>query len=115
MKRFVSILINLNLSITNLVSLFSGETNPCAHGGTCINTKGSYMCKCTEGFTGKLCEININECASNPCANDATCMDKIGKFECVCMSGKLPLIFADLLLIAVYSIREMLINFENVP
>lgn len=31
-------------------------TNPCANGGQCQNTYGSYNCNCSRGFGGRLCE-----------------------------------------------------------
>lgn len=60
---------------------------PCEHGGTCVNTIGSFKCHCEPGFTGPRCEININECESNPCQNEGTCLDNPGHFTCVCMPG----------------------------
>lgn len=38
--------------------------NPCLNGGTCINTLGSYDCRCLEGFVGKNCEIDYDDCKS---------------------------------------------------
>ena len=32
---------------------------PCRNGGSCGNTYGSYMCKCTIGFTGTNCELGM--------------------------------------------------------
>lgn len=61
--------------------------SPCAHGGLCINTPGSYRCECPRGFTGSRCEIDINECDANPCMNEATCLDEKGGFKCICMQG----------------------------
>lgn len=61
--------------------------NPCEHAGKCINTKGSFQCKCQQGFVGGRCELDVNECLSNPCQNDATCLDQIGGFHCICMAG----------------------------
>uniref|UniRef100_A0A8C9W046 Neurogenic locus notch homolog protein 1 n=1 Tax=Scleropages formosus TaxID=113540 RepID=A0A8C9W046_SCLFO len=62
-------------------------SNPCEHGGRCLNTKGSFQCNCLPGYTGPRCEVDINECISNPCKNDATCLDQIGGFQCICMPG----------------------------
>ena len=62
--------------------------SPCEHGGTCVNTPGSFRCDCPIGFTGPRCEININECESNPCQNEGTCIDERGGFRCICMPGK---------------------------
>lgn len=62
--------------------------NPCEHGGRCLNTKGSFQCKCLQGYEGPRCEMDVNECMSNPCHNDATCLDQIGGFHCICMPGR---------------------------
>ena len=33
-----------------------------------------YNCSCAAGFTGQLCETNIDDCVMNPCENEGTCM-----------------------------------------
>lgn len=77
---------------------FSGA-NPCEHGGRCLNTKGSFQCKCLQGYEGPRCEMDVNECMSNPCHNDATCLDQIGGFHCICMPGEnFELFYVSLLL-----------------
>ncbi len=32
-----------------------------------------YVCECVEGYEGKNCETEIDECLSNPCSNGGTC------------------------------------------
>ena len=39
-----------------LITLEPCEDNPCLNGATCANTPNGPSCKCTEGFTGELCE-----------------------------------------------------------
>ena len=57
----------------------------CAHGGECVDGLGdSFQCVCQEGWTGELCEENIDECQEDPCMNDGHCMDLVGDFLCVC-------------------------------
>lgn len=46
-----------------------------------------FNCACLPGFTGALCEVEINECASNPCQHGATCHDTQAAFQCQCAPG----------------------------
>jgi hypothetical protein len=39
------------------------------------------------GYTGELCEIDIDECKFVPCQNNAQCIDGLNNFTCVCPSG----------------------------
>ena len=55
--------------------------------GSCNNTLGSYFCTCHLGYTGNLCQSEINECEPNPCQNGATCDDLINAFRCNCTEG----------------------------
>lgn len=42
------------------------------------------MCQCSLGYTGRLCEEDIDECMSNPCMNNGECIDLVGGFQCNC-------------------------------
>ena len=61
--------------------------------GSCQNKtdKGMnyQMCKCTEGYKGRNCDIDIDECKSNikPCENSGTCENLPGTFKCTCKDG----------------------------
>ncbi|XP_073249635.1 uncharacterized protein [Porites lutea] len=65
------------------------DSSPCKNTGKCISLyqENGYKCICVEGFTGKNCETNINECESNPCLNNATCTDRSNGFNCSCPPG----------------------------
>ena len=46
-----------------------------------------YKCVCPEGFTGKNCETNINECDPSPCLNGGHCVDGVNDYTCKCPAG----------------------------
>ena len=54
---------------------------------TCVDGVHSFSCKCSQGFSGKVCDVNVDECASQPCANGATCRDLINGYTCRWVSG----------------------------
>lgn len=60
--------------------------NPCQNGATC-NGGASGGCICQPGFTGALCEINIDDCNPQPCKNFGQCKDGINSFTCECAPG----------------------------
>ncbi|KAL4239882.1 Calcium ion binding [Mactra antiquata] len=57
--------------------------SPCQNNGNCINELGGYRCICPNGYSGKNCQTNVNECANNPCVN-GECIDDIGFYTCDC-------------------------------
>lgn len=46
------------------------------------------LCLPVPGFTGTMCQIDIDECASTPCQNGAKCIDRPNGYECRCAEGK---------------------------
>ncbi|XP_030886992.1 neurogenic locus notch homolog protein 4 isoform X3 [Leptonychotes weddellii] len=61
--------------------------SPCEHGGSCLNTPGSFDCLCPPGYTGSRCEADHNECLSQPCHPGSTCLDLLATFHCLCPPG----------------------------
>ncbi|KAK3749986.1 hypothetical protein RRG08_005809, partial [Elysia crispata] len=61
--------------------------NPCLNGAACHSSKANFTCACVVGFTGRLCEINIDDCQTDPCKNDGVCHDLINDYVCVCVPG----------------------------
>lgn len=52
----------------------------------CINTEGSYSCKCKEGFEMIDGECkDVDECRSSRCEH--TCLNHLGSFSCQCYDG----------------------------
>ena len=90
-------------------------TSPCANGGNCSDRVNNFTCSCVPfwdgrtcetcslgcvngtqsvdcseclceaGFSGQLCEVDINECQPNPCLNNGTCLDRVNNFTCSCV------------------------------
>nr|XP_033805563.1 epidermal growth factor-like protein 6 isoform X1 [Geotrypetes seraphini] len=59
----------------------------CAHGckyGECV---GPNKCKCFPGFTGKICNQDLNECGLKPRPCEHRCMNTHGSYKCYCLNG----------------------------
>jgi len=63
------------------------ENVVCANGGTCVDGLLTYHCSCQAGYSGTLCQTEINECVSSPCNNGGTCVDGVNSFLCGCVPG----------------------------
>ncbi|KAF6090333.1 EGF like domain multiple 6 [Phyllostomus discolor] len=66
----------------------------CPYNRRCVNTFGSYYCKCHVGFElkyirGRYDCVDINECAVNThtCSLYANCLNTQGSFKCKCKQG----------------------------
>eukprot|EP00118_Oscarella_pearsei_P018126 m.184105 g.184105 ORF g.184105 m.184105 type:complete len:5153 (+) comp39317_c0_seq2:47-15505(+) len=85
-----------NFAYTNLLSVrLYGLINPCSENGECNATGNDacnsiqrafswdgYNCACFPGYTGVLCQTDIDECKSSPCATGYDCVNLVDAFEC---------------------------------
>ena len=66
------------------------RTSKCSSNAQCINTQGSYSCKCHDGYEGdgETC-YDKNECNDyrNPCNFKAVCRNTDGSYTCSCKTG----------------------------
>lgn len=60
----------------------------CHVNASCTNTRGSFKCECSTGFTGDgISCSDISECLTSPCQANATCENTVGSFTCTCQLG----------------------------
>ena len=61
----------------------------CDNEGICVEDFGpSFTCSCRNGFSGALCEIDLNFCQSGTCLNGGTCIEGIvSTTSCTCVQG----------------------------
>uniref|UniRef100_A0A2K5F2U3 Protein crumbs homolog 1 n=1 Tax=Aotus nancymaae TaxID=37293 RepID=A0A2K5F2U3_AOTNA len=78
--------ISTNSVVTGCLQLNACNSNPCLHGGNCEDIYSSYHCSCPLGWSGKHCELNIDECFSNPCIH-GNCSDRVAAYHCRCEPG----------------------------
>ena len=80
-------------SLTNLKSKGTNvsckTSKPCQNDGICKQIKSRYNCFCKNGFTGKHCETDIDECdLYQPCFNATQCYNTFGSFVCNCSTSE---------------------------
>uniref|UniRef100_A0A671X8U3 Versican core protein n=1 Tax=Sparus aurata TaxID=8175 RepID=A0A671X8U3_SPAAU len=76
---------SVEASTVNVRDLLPCTTNVCQNGGSCYKKGAQNICVCAPGYTGQLCETDVDECQSNPCLNGATCLDGVNSFTCLCL------------------------------
>ena len=68
--------------VYNFVTMDLTITVVCAE-----NFEGSDCTQCAPGFTGVLCETNINDCVGVNCSGNDQCVDGVNNFTCECAPG----------------------------
>uniref|UniRef100_A0A3B5LNU8 von Willebrand factor D and EGF domains n=1 Tax=Xiphophorus couchianus TaxID=32473 RepID=A0A3B5LNU8_9TELE len=64
----------------------------CLNAASCITNvnfpagSGEYVCVCPDGFTGRRCEVDVDDCKPNPCRL-GRCVDRPNSFSCICPGG----------------------------
>ncbi|KAF1382620.1 hypothetical protein PFLUV_G00145670 [Perca fluviatilis] len=68
--------------------------NLCPYNRQCVNTFGSYFCKCQDGYDlkyvdGKYDCVDLDECTAgtHKCSHHAVCVNTKGSYKCRCKSG----------------------------
>ncbi|KAG7173620.1 jagged-1b-like [Homarus americanus] len=64
----------------------SARANHASMPSNCLNLVGDYECHCRNGWEGKNCNINLNDCLGQ-CLNGATCIDLVDDYHCACSHG----------------------------
>ena len=53
-----------------------------------MDGRDRFDCICAPGYTGTICETEINECILySPCENGGGCSDRVNGYECTCAPG----------------------------
>ncbi|KAF7696376.1 hypothetical protein HF521_006470 [Silurus meridionalis] len=55
----------------------------CKH-GECVSPD---QCRCHQGYTGKTCNQDVNECGLKPRPCKHRCMNMVGSYKCFCLTG----------------------------
>lgn len=48
--------------LKDLLKVNECEPNPCKNSATCLDLFGDYLCQCADGWSGKNCDQDIDEC-----------------------------------------------------
>ncbi|XP_063355619.1 protein HEG isoform X2 [Pelmatolapia mariae] len=62
--------------------------NPCNNEGRCmVDEPDEFRCSCQQGWEGRTCNKDIDECKQEPCPKGSTCINTNGSFSCECPLG----------------------------
>ncbi|KAH3881546.1 hypothetical protein DPMN_005472 [Dreissena polymorpha] len=55
----------------------------------CWNADGFFNCSCPQGYKGRVCDSDVDECETDfhICDNNGTCMNTFGSYKCNCSKG----------------------------
>ncbi|XP_030636570.1 growth arrest-specific protein 6 [Chanos chanos] len=65
------------------------SSSPCNAKGTvrCEDKKGDFHCHCFTGWSGVMCEKDVNECSKRNGGCDHECNNTMGSYRCSCYQG----------------------------
>ena len=85
LHRWIAFVCVLSLSLLCFTSAACGPVI-CQNNATCVNEGWRKTCNCLTGWTGTLCDQDLDECASGPCQNKGECTQgTIGEISCSCL------------------------------
>ncbi|XP_024855952.1 growth arrest-specific protein 6 [Bos taurus] len=63
--------------------------DPCNKKGThvCQDLMGNFYCQCRDGWAGRLCDRDVNECSQENGGCSQICYNQPGSFQCACHGG----------------------------
>lgn len=62
-------------------------SNPCQHGGVCVDAVAGYQCQCPDSWHGAQCQLPADQCLHSPCLNALSCRNLQGEPTCRCQPG----------------------------
>ena len=85
--RFVTDASNNNGGIRLSYEIISADPclqNPCLNSGTCQPSEPGFECTCSPGWSGDICQTDIDECSwVDPCNSNGICTNTDGGFQCL--------------------------------
>jgi len=62
----------------------SSTNSSCQNNATSYLNVGQELCVCAPGYTGTVCDQQIDECLSSPCQHGGSCTDAVDNYTCDC-------------------------------